>query len=295
MKKVILISSLIVFGLWLHAQASPLAGLFSINPPGSWSEFLQGGQPGRVGNEINAWGPNYRFAGARIAVVTNDVTGEWDWITKYENGTLFLTNTAGAPWFNACEGAEVFQVAFPEVLVRTRSTRYASTNAGYLEFLLTAASDSFRIKATYAGMPTYTPEATGVLASDNLGTASIGIGKVVCIEIMPKMFNVGSQGVLPVSVFVGKQFNVSSIDPASLKLECAPALRGVFSGERLGVLLLKFDRQAVVANLPPVTDREEIRLVLTGQLKDGTPISGSDEVVILKKDKKDKPDKPAKK
>jgi hypothetical protein len=295
MKKTFLTSSLIVFGLWLQAQAAPLAGLFSINPPGSWSEFLQGGQPGRVGNEINAWGPNYRFAGATIAVVTNDITGEWDWITKYENGTLFLTNAAGAPWFNSCEGEKVFEVSFPEVWVKTRSTRYASTNAGYLEFLLTAANDSVRVKATYAGLPTYTQEATGVLASDNLGTASIGIGKEVAVEIMPKKFNVESQGVLPVTVSTCKQFNVKAIDPASLKLECAPALRGVVSGERQGVLVLKFDRQAVVANLPPVTDGEEIKLVLTGQLKDGTPISGSDEVIILKKDKKEKPNKPAKK
>jgi hypothetical protein len=260
-----------------------------MTPAGSWSEFLQGGQPGQTGNEINAQGPNYLFAGAKITSVTNDATGEWDWLTKYEGGKLTLTNAPGAPWFAPCDNATTFEMDFPTVWVKTRSTRYATTNAGYLEFVLTGRSHSYEIKASFAGMPTYTPQTNGVLASGDLLSAKIWIGKVLRVDVLPSPFNVESKGMLPVQILNARGFNVKSINPASVKLDCVPASGWVYS---TGKLLLKFDRQAIVANLPPVEDGERVSLVLTGALKDSTPISGSDEVTILKKGK---PAKPAKK
>lgn len=289
MKKILLTCSLVAFGLLLQSQAGPLAGCFSITPPGSWSELLQAGQPGKAGNEISAQGPNYSFTGAKITFVTNDVTGEWDWLTKYEGGKLVLTNAPDAAWFAPCDGAATFEVAFPAVWVKTRSSRFASTNAGYLQFVLMGHSGSYELKATFSGMPAYTAQTNGdILASGDLASAKLWLGKVVTVQVLPNPFNVASKGVLPVQILNARGFNVKSIDLASLKLACVPASGWSFAS---GKLLLKFDRQALVANLGPVEDGERVSLLLTGQLKDGSPISGSDEVTILKKGKPAKPGK----
>jgi hypothetical protein len=285
MKKMLLSCSVLAaLGLGLQAQAGPVAGRFEILPAGSWSEFLQNGQPGQVGNEISASGPNYLFAGATLASVTNDATGEWDWITKYENGTLVLTNAPGAPWFAPCDNSPAFTVAFPEVWVKTRSTRFASTNEGYLEFVLKAGNQSYELKATYSGMPTYTSDTNGILASGDLRTARISLGKVVKVDVMPTPFNVASKGMLPVAIYSAPGFSARNVNPASVKLACVPASGWSYAADS-GKLLLKFDRQAIVAKLPFVEDRETISLVLTGELKNGTAISGSDNVLILKKGK----------
>ncbi len=50
-------------------------------------------------------------------------------------------------------------------------------------------------------------------------------------------------------------------------------------------LTLKFDRQEVVELLGEVDDGDVIVLVITGQLRDGTPIKGEDVVWIIKKGK----------
>ena len=50
-------------------------------------------------------------------------------------------------------------------------------------------------------------------------------------------------------------------------------------------LVLKFDKEAVVAFLGAVNDGDCVELTLTGKLLDGTPISGSDHVLIRKKSK----------
>lgn len=285
MKKLVLACSALISITCLAAQASPLAGCFQVNPPGAWSELLQGGQPGQNGNEINAGdGATYEFMGAKIAEVKADLSGEWDWLTTYTNGTLVLSNVPAAPWFTPCEAATGFTVVLPEVLVKTRSTRFAATNAGYLEFELSAHTNSYAIRATYAGMPTYTAVGADILAADALASAEIKIGARVRVDIRPDPLNVKSQGVLPVVIMGSAKAKVSRIDPATIKLECVPALRWSYedvSCDGISDLNLKFDRQAIIQSLPPVKDRDVLSLILTGQLKDGTPIAGSDDVTIL--------------
>jgi hypothetical protein len=290
--RVQIVCGLVAVSTWATAQAAPLAGCYTVTPPGGWSERLQGGHPGMVGNEIRASdGASYSFFGARIAEVQPDSTGTWDWLTRYDGGTLVLTNLPGAPWYTPCDPAGEFVVPMPEVMVKTRSTRFAgTTNEGRLEFELSGQHEWIDILATYAGLPAYEPDGADVIAHGQLATARVRIGMRVAVEVRgghgrgPDPINVKSHGVIPVMVLGTKQFDVRTIDPASVRLECVPALRWSLvkaCRDRTPDLVLLFDTQAVVGNLPPVHQRQVIPLILTGELKSGEPISGSDDVIVL--------------
>jgi hypothetical protein len=121
----------------------------------------------------------------------------------------------------------------------------------------------------------------------------------------PNPLNVRSQGVLPAAILGTATFDVTQVEVATVELEGVPPLRSdledvatpfvPFTGKKNALdcteegpdgfldLTLKFDTQAVVTALGPVTDGEVRVLKLTGQLLDGTPIVGEDVVVILKK------------
>ncbi len=137
--------------------------------------------------------------------------------------------------------------------------------------------------------------------------ASVPIKVAVDIhpQSCPNPLNVGSQGVLPAAILGTATFDVTQMDVATVRLEGVPPLRSAledvatpfvpFTGKKkdsdctaegpdgLLDLTLKFDTQAVVAALGPVTDGEVRVLKLTGTLLDGTPIVGEDVVVILEK------------
>ena len=49
--------------------------------------------------------------------------------------------------------------------------------------------------------------------------------------------------------------------------------------------MLRFDKEATIDALGEVSDGDCVGLMLTGQLVDGTPISGSGHVLIRKKGK----------
>jgi len=125
----------------------------------------------------------------------------------------------------------------------------------------------------------------------------------------PNPLNVNEKkGVLPVAILGTADFDVTQVDLTSIKLEGISPLRSAledvatpfvpFIGKRLATdctdagadgfldLILKFDNQAIVAALGPVTDKEVRVLKLTGNLKPefgGIPIVGEDVVIILKK------------
>lgn len=113
----------------------------------------------------------------------------------------------------------------------------------------------------------------------------------------PNAIKVVSKGVLPVAILGTEDLDVAEIDPASVMLEGVAPLRWAledvatpFEGElcdchELGPdgyldLTLKFDMQEVIAALGEVSDGETLELTLTGNLLDGTPISGQDCVFI---------------
>ena len=127
----------------------------------------------------------------------------------------------------------------------------------------------------------------------------------------PNPLNVKSRGVLPVAILGTEDFDVTTIDPASIRLAGVAAIRSNI--EDVGTpfepfigkediydcniegpdgyidLTLKFDTQEIVLALGEVEDGEAPLLTLTGNLMEefgGTPIMGEDVVVILKKGKK---------
>jgi len=136
------------------------------------------------------------------------------------------------------------------------------------------------------------------------------IPDTVCIDIKPQScpnpLNVTSKGVLPVAILGSEEFDVNEIDPNSLEILGVSPLRS--SVEDVAALVaeealpedclcttegpdgfmdlsLKFDTQAIIEAIGEVEDGEMIILTLTGSLLDGTPIQGTDCVLILKKGK----------
>ena len=140
---------------------------------------------------------------------------------------------------------------------------------------------------------------------DDLSIAEVEvceIGVDIKPQSCPNPINVKGKGVLPVAILGTEEFDVTTVDPASVQLEGVAPLRwsledvatpyeGNFNGycHDLGPdgyldLALKFDTQELVAALGGVVDGEVLVLHLTGNLKEefgGTPIRGEDVVVIL--------------
>jgi hypothetical protein len=135
----------------------------------------------------------------------------------------------------------------------------------------------------------------------------------------PNPLNVKSKGVLPAAIMGTDDFDVTTIDPSSLKLRLkgteddgvSPlrwALSDVgepfepyigkedcfedcndFGPDGYMDLKLKFNKQEVVADLGEVNDEDCLVLEITGDLMEeygGTPIIGEDVLRILKKGKK---------
>lgn len=101
--------------------------------------------------------------------------------------------------------------------------------------------------------------------------------------------NVGSKGVLPVVVLGNDAFDVADINVTTILLNgtCAPIRHSYNDTNSDGYddLVLKFDAECVATCLPDVEDGTIVTLVLTGELDDDTPITGSDEVRVLSKGK----------
>jgi len=121
----------------------------------------------------------------------------------------------------------------------------------------------------------------------------------------PNPLNVKNVGVLLVAVLGTADFDVTTIDAASLRLEGVAPIRSALEDVATPVpagspecactsagpdgcpdLTLRFDVQAVVAALGEVQDGDVVPLMLTGTLREecgGWPIEGKDCVVILSK------------
>jgi len=124
----------------------------------------------------------------------------------------------------------------------------------------------------------------------------------------PNPLNPKDKGVLPVAIAGTAELDVTQIDPATIRLEGVAPLRWSYEDVATPYepytgkirsdqctkagrdgwldLSLKFNIQAVVAALGPVTNGEVRVLALTGNLKEeygGTPIYGEDVMIIRKK------------
>lgn len=122
----------------------------------------------------------------------------------------------------------------------------------------------------------------------------------------PNPINVTAKGVLPVAILGAEDLDVSTIDPATIKLEGVPPLRWDWSDVATPFepwtgkadcwmdctedgpdgymdLTLKFKTQEIVAAVGEVADGECSVLTLTGNFFDGRAIEGEDVVVFLSK------------
>ena len=121
----------------------------------------------------------------------------------------------------------------------------------------------------------------------------------------PNPLNVKSKGVLPVAILGTADFDVTTVDPATVELEGVEPLRWAFEDVATPYdgtpeecydcttagpdgyldLTLKFDTQEVVDALDTVNDGDCVVLELTGELTGDGLISGWDVVRIIKKGK----------
>jgi len=152
---------------------------------------------------------------------------------------------------------------------------------------------------------------------DQLDRDRDGLGNVcdemqVPLDIKPRScpnpLNTFYKDILPVAILGTRNYKVTEIDPASIRLEKVAPVRYAkedistpfipFIGKvkatdcttagKDGImdlmdLTLKFNNKDIVSALGSVTNGEIKVLHLTGKLYDGTPIVGEDVVVILKK------------
>lgn len=128
----------------------------------------------------------------------------------------------------------------------------------------------------------------------------------VAVDIKPQScpnpLNVKSRGVLPVATLGTEDFDVSTIDPASIRLAGVAPIRSSVEDVSTPVedsqdvcdcatqgadgytdLTLKFDTQEIVSALGEVADGDVLVLTLTGKSFDGIPIEGKDCIVVLSK------------
>ena len=139
-----------------------------------------------------------------------------------------------------------------------------------------------------------------------LQKVTVTVGITINLDIKPQScpnpLNTKSKGVLPVAILGTDDFDVSTVDPATVLLEGVAPLRWDFEDVSTPVepgddtcdcttegpdgfmdLTLKFDKQSVVAALGMVQDGEVRVLTLTGMTYDSTEIEGYDCVRIIRK------------
>jgi len=120
----------------------------------------------------------------------------------------------------------------------------------------------------------------------------------------PNPLNVNSQGVLPVAILGTEDFDVHSIDRASVRLIGVAPIRSNFEDVAAPVnaqnqcdcttagpdgfmdLTLKFDTQEIVNAIGDCSDSEILKLIIKGTLTNGKKFEGSDCIRIIKKNVK---------
>lgn len=152
--------------------------------------------------------------------------------------------------------------------------------------------------------------ANGEVSAYGVHGSFVSITPVMEIEIdikpgsCPNPLNIKSKGVLPIAILGTDELDITTIDPASIRLAGVAPIRS--NVEDVGApviepsdvcdcatggvdgfldLTLKFNTQEIVGMLGEVADGDQLVLTLTGETYDGTPIKGQDCVVILKKGK----------
>ena len=126
-------------------------------------------------------------------------------------------------------------------------------------------------------------------AVDNAGNAAedalftITVELVLGVEIQSDKLNLGKNGVLPVVIPGAADVDVTRIDVSSLELNGAGAAHDGHiddvDGDGIDDLMVHFPVPEL-AIAPPPADGDVVTLTLTGELNDGAPFEGADDVMV---------------
>lgn len=324
MKKAAGIMAVLFFSLVIAtaAPAQPTTGEWTLGSEGAvagtWYEYFLGGGEGQDGNELEAIGDGFELDGALLDEVENP--GPDSYKTLYTGGTLVLENSTGLPWYNDLSSDGTFEFLMDPIVVYTNKADYPPDLAFTIEASGALQNDPrYRIdlSASYSGVPDLIldDQETIIGMSDFLETVTGEIYQLVpvVVDIKPgsdvNPVNVKSRGVLPVALLGSEDFDVRTVDPASIRLAGVAPLRSAYEdvgapGEPLPEvteqrliayatdgfedLTLKFDTQAILAalDLETLNDGDLVSLTLEGRsyATDGNSrFVGSDMITILKK------------
>ena len=149
----------------------------------------------------------------------------------------------------------------------------------------------------YVRIRKYTdPEPTIILGEEEKNKIRVDVD--IKPGSFPNPLNINSKGVFPVAILGTQDLNVNEIDNFTIELEGVPPVRwniedvsgpvenGNECNQATAVvdgfddLTLKFKTHDVISVLDEVENGDEIFLILTGKLLDGTPIEGRDCILI---------------
>ncbi len=198
----------------------------------------------------------------------------------------------------------------------TTATGYASTPTTLASFNATDGAYPIEVLIADARGNLFGTTEGGGVTGDGTVFEVAGSGFVpptgvhVSVDIKPQgcpnPLNVGAEGVLPVAILGTATFDVTKVDPSSVKLQGVSPLRSAledvstpFTGALVSAtscttagpdgfidLTLFFNNEAVSAALGTVANRQVLVLTVTGNLLPqfgGTSITGQDVVVVIKK------------
>lgn len=227
-----------------------------------------------------------------------------------ESFGIAVSATPGTPFIYVTEGfsniTKVDLTISPPTLTNivTGGTFAVNLAVGSDGSLYSSQSNSI-IRITNADGTSLPPPLGPLFPTNPNPPQRLGVFVDVKPQSCPNPINVGADGVLPVAILGTASFDVTTVDPSSVRLQGVPALRSAvedvatpFAGSLVNAtdcttagpdgfpdLLLSFDNQAVSAALGSVTNGQVLILTLTGNLLPqfgGTAISGQDIVVIRK-------------
>jgi hypothetical protein len=180
----------------------------------------------------------------------------------------------------------------------------------YCEYLVSTQAGGTWPGYSYWSGPLATAWYINILAATEIPPPHIEVAVDIKPTSCPNPLNVKNNGVLPVAIVGTEDFDVTTVDPASVRLIGVAPIRcsledvvtpfEPYLGKESEYdcteegpdgyldLTLKFDVQEIVEVLGEVNDGDVMVLLLTGNLYeeyDGTPIVGEDVVIILKKGK----------
>jgi streptogramin lyase len=245
----------------------------------------------------------------------SDMTGFVSIGTTAPQGTWTNTYDGGSPgtnWGKVCWNYEACsQPAGSSITVRVRSSEDQVTWTGYVDATNCVDFDiaDGRYLQVEVKLVPNTDGESPILCDVTICTGIEPVAIDIKPQSCPNPFNVRNEGlddaVLPVAILGTADFDVATVDPASVELEGVSPMRWAYEdvAAPLGVippeececttagpdgfldLTLKFNRAEIVGAIGPVNDGDVLVLTLTGMTLEGGRIQGSDCVIIRQKGK----------